>query len=752
MRHIAVFIIALLLTPWSVAGSGHVGSARCVACHQAEAQAWRGSHHELAMAEATTDKVLGNFDNATFTAHGVTSRFYRKDGGYFVRTDGPDGQLRDYRIKYTFGWTPLQQYLIELSNGHVQVLGIAWDSRPAAAGGQRWFHLYPMERMDHRHPQHWTARSQTWNHQCAECHSTNLQKNYDLASDSYRTSWGEINVACEACHGPGSKHVAWAVEPAATRTAGDKGLTVALAATGAAGWAFDQADGKPRPLEPVTGSGQVEACARCHSRRGPIWHDDGGGRPLGNSHRLALLEERLYFSDGQIKDEAFEYGSFAQSRMHSAGVACSNCHDPHSLKLRAEGKALCTRCHLAARYDASAHHHHPMGSPGASCISCHMPQRVYMVNDWRADHSLRVPRPDLSVSLGTPNACSDCHAGQGSDWAARAVARWYPESRSRGPHFAEAFHAAATGKADGAARLLAVARDPKQPEMVRGSAVSRLAGLGATPPTPALQALLSDPQPLVRAASLRFLEVADAQTRFGQGWERLRDPERTVRLEAARVLAPLLRQRLSAAEREELVRGVADYEASLRVNADLPEAHLDQGALALSIGDGERAEQAYRTALRLDSRFAPAYVNLADLYRLQQRDREGEHLLRDGIDQVTFDADLRHTLGLLLVRQKRLGEALPWLREAAEAEAGNAHYSYAYALALRGSGDATAALRILRQALERHPGNREILLALTTISRDQKETVSARAYADELLERFPEDRQAKALRETLRER
>jgi predicted CXXCH cytochrome family protein len=744
--------LLILWLPVAVAAPGYVGSAQCISCHAAEGKAWRGSHHELAMAEASADKVLGNFNNARFTAHGITSHFYRKDGGYFVRTDGPDGKLHDYRIKYTFGWEPLQQYLIEFPNGHIQALGIAWDSRPATAGGQRWFHLYPQERMDHRHPQHWTARSQTWNHQCAECHSTDLKKNYDLAADSYRTTWSEINVACEACHGPGARHVAWAASPAAKRPPGDKGLAVSLAATGPAGWAFDQAGGKPRQIKPAARSGQVEACARCHSRRGPVWPDDGGGRPLGNSHRLALLDEQLYFADGQIKDEVFEYGSYAQSKMHAAGVACSNCHDPHSLKLRAEGNALCAGCHPPGRYDTPVHHHHPAGSTGASCTSCHMPQRVYMVNDWRADHSLRVPRPDLSVRLGTPNACANCHAKQGSEWAARAVAKWYPDSRLRGPHFAEAFHAAATGEADGAARLLAVASDRSQSEIVRASAASRLAGLAVAPPQPALPALLSDQQPLVRAASLRFLEVADARTRFEQGWARLRDPERSVRLEAARVLAPLLRQRLPAGEREELLRGVAEYEASLQVNADLPEAHVNQGLLAISIGDGERAEQAYRTALRLDPRFAPAYVNLADLYRLQQRDGEGEHLLRDGIDKVTYDADLRHTLGLLLVRQKRLGEAMPWLRQASEAEAGNAHYSYVYALALQGAGDRGAALRVLRQAKVRQPGNRQVLLALATISRDQKETAKARAYADELLKRFPDDRQARALQEELRER
>ena len=173
--------VALAVFPWlvgaaqSALAAEYVGSARCSRCHVTEAGAWRRSHHDLAMTEANEETVLGDFTDAEITAHGVTSRFYRKDDGFYVRTDDPGGKLRDYPIRYTFGWYPLQQYLIEFPRGHVQSLGLAWDSRPKEEGGQRWFHLYPDEEMDHRHPLHWTGREQTWNYQCAECHSTNLR-------------------------------------------------------------------------------------------------------------------------------------------------------------------------------------------------------------------------------------------------------------------------------------------------------------------------------------------------------------------------------------------------------------------------------------------------------------------------------------------------------------------------------------------------------------------------------------------------
>lgn len=255
------------------AGSTHIGSTRCAQCHQAEADAWRGSHHDLAMAEATEQTVLGDFSGAEVEAHKITSRFYRKDGGFFVRTDGPDGKPGDYRIRYTFGWYPLQQYLIEFPRGRLQALGLAWDSRSKADGGQRWFHLYPDEDMDFQHPLHWTGRDQTWNYQCAECHSTNLKKRYDVFSDSYATIFDEINVACEACHGPGSAHANWAqLEAEDPKREGDaaKGLVVDLTDARGGRWDIDPESGKPRPTMPREGSVETGVCARCHSRRGQI--------------------------------------------------------------------------------------------------------------------------------------------------------------------------------------------------------------------------------------------------------------------------------------------------------------------------------------------------------------------------------------------------------------------------------------------------------------------------------------------------
>ena len=752
MRSIAVFSLFCVWATAALSVPQYVGSGQCAGCHAAEAEAWRGSHHELAMAEASDDKVLGDFNDAEFTAHGVTSSFYRRDGQYFVRTDGPDGELHDYRIRYTFGWYPLQQYLIEMADGHVQALGIAWDSRASEEGGQRWFHLYPDEVMDFRHPQHWTARDQTWNYQCAECHSTDLQKNYDVTTDGYRTTWSEINVACEACHGPGSAHITWAqaaVQKADSKIDADKGLVVDLSDRDGAVWTVDRDTGKPRRSRPREQHTQIELCARCHSRRGQIWDDYRFGQPLTDTHRLALLDEHLYFPDGQIKDEVYVYGSFIQSRMYAEGVTCSDCHEPHSLKLRAEGNAVCTACHVAAQFDTPAHHHHANGTDGAACTACHMPQRVYMVNDWRADHSLRVPRPDLSTVLGTPNACSTCHADKDLGWAAAAVAAWYPDSRHRGPHFGEALQAAVNGVADAADRLLVTAADGSLPGIARATAIDRMHGLAQTQHLFTLQRLIGDGDPLVRAAAVRILEVTDVQTQVDKAWTSLEDPDRVVRLDATRLLAPLMRQRLPEKFRAQLIAAIEDYARSQSVNSDRPEAHLNLGLIAVAVGDAPQAEQAYKTAIRLDRNFSPAYVNLADLYRQQQRDEEGEQLLRAGIEAVAQNADLQHALGLLLVRKKRLDDALPYLAHAAESAPQQTRYAYVYALALQAAGEVERAQVVLEQVLAVAPADREALFALATISRDRGDGQTALRYAEQLSTHYPDDPQVRALRREL---
>ena len=457
--------------------AAYVGRQACAGCHQREHDLWTGSHHDLAMQVADETTVLGNFNNATITHFGITSTFYTRGGKFYVRTEGPDGTLQEYEVLYTFGVAPLQQYLVELSGGRYQALSLAWDSRPKGQGGQRWFHLYPHEKIAHDDELHWTGRNQNWNFMCADCHSTNLQKKYDLKQDAYQTTWSEMDVSCEACHGPGSRHVQWATSGAyrnETRKPGSNGFLVQLREPEPPVWAADPEKGTAKRLTLRVSHDEIETCAQCHSRRAVLRDAKDPGRPFLDSYLPVLLEPNLYHADGQIDGEVYEYGSFLQSKMYRAGVTCSDCHEPHSLKIRAPGNALCTRCHAAERFDRPGHSFHKPASTGAQCVACHMPEKTYMVVDPRRDHSIRIPRPDLTVQQGTPNACTQCHRNKSAQWAAGAIAKWNGQERRQEPHYGQNLYAGQEHEAGASGQLASLARDKTQPGIVRATGLSLL--------------------------------------------------------------------------------------------------------------------------------------------------------------------------------------------------------------------------------------------------------------------------------------
>ncbi len=703
-------LVSLLLVvgcdPQGRRAPNYVGRAACAGCHNQEDRLWRGSHHDLAMQPATAETVLGDFQDATFRHQGVESRFFKTDGGFFIHTEGPDGMPQDYRILYTFGVTPLQQYLVEFPGGRLQALSICWDTRPKGEGGQRWFHLYPDERIPPGDELHWTGRRQNWNYTCAECHSTNLQKNYDARTDTYKTTWSEIDVSCEACHGPGSEHVAWA-EAGGKKSDRDQKLTVTLNNPGT--WSFEPGSPNAARKPPLPSHVQVETCARCHSRRTAMhpWHP---GNPFLDAHRPELLAGSLYHADGQIQDEVYVYGSFRQSRMYHAGVTCSDCHDPHSLKLRAEGNALCVRCHDGATYDAKTHHFHEPDTTGASCIDCHMPMKRYMVVDPRRDHSIRIPRPDLSVKLGTPNACNRCHGDRPAQWAADAVAKWYPKGKRRA-HFGEVFRGARVGAPGAGSDLERLALDRNWPAIVRATALAELGELPTPEPPERRLATLregtKDPDPLVRLGALQGLQSVAPRHRVGLAVPLVRDPLRMVRVEAARALAPMVNS-IRGPERRAVDRAVKEYVDTQLWNADQVFAHFNLGLFHAEMGEQKAAEAEYRAALVLDPRSVRAYVNLADLFRVRRQDDEGERVLREGLSKVPRSGELHHALGLLLVRKSRLSDALPHLRQGAELAPENPRFSYVFAVALESAGRLGQAIAVLEKARQRHPGDRAL--------------------------------------------
>lgn len=704
---VAVAVAQPLQSAASESASTYVGRQACASCHPKEMAAWTGSHHDRALEVADGKAVLGDFNNKQFTYNGVTSTFSRKGAEYFVRTDGPDGTLRDYRVTYTIGVYPLQQYLIETDAGRVQALSICWDARPKAEGGQRWFHLYPDEKVDFRDVLHWTGPAQNWNYMCAECHSTDLRKGYDAATERFTTRWAEIDVSCEACHGARSAHVAQYSGGAAPTPEGK----------GTADWIFDAGSPIARLAQPRAGRNEVETCGRCHARRAQISEDYRYGQPLAQTHVISLLDPGLYESDGQILDEVYEYGSFLQSKMFASGVVCSDCHDPHTARVRADGNALCASCHQPATYDQPSHHHHVGASTGAQCVSCHMPTRTYMQVDRRHDHGFRVPRPDLSVSLGTPNACNQCHQDKPPAWAAEAIVKWFGPTRARGPAYAVALSAGRSYGAGADRQLMGAVADATLPAIVRATAVSLLERVLSPRVGGTIEQALRDLDPLVRRAAVALLPAWEPRERWRLGAPLLQDPIRTVRLGAVDALAEVsVEVPLSTSERAMFAKAAAEYRAVQAFNADRAEAWLNLGALEARLGDLAAAETAYQRAMRIQPSFIPPYVNLADVYRAQARDGDGERVLRTALERAPDNPDVHQALGLLLVRQRRLADAVAALGKAAELAPSNPHYAYVYAIALDSSGQTAKAISVLEAGQRRFSGDRQILSALAEFS------------------------------------
>jgi predicted CXXCH cytochrome family protein len=730
----ALVAVSLLLvarlprTPWAKPQGqlAFVDDRACARCHEAQYREWSGSHHDRAMQAASEKTVLGDFDDAKLTHFGVTSRFFKRGGKFFVNTEGLDGKPADFEIRYTFGVDPLQQYLIEFPGGRLQSLTIAWDTVK-----KLWFSLYPDEKISPGDSLHWTGRYQNWNLMCADCHTTDLKKGYDPRTDSYKTTWAALNVGCQACHGPGEAHLAWADALRAGKRVdkGDDGLLVKSTR--------------------ATSREQVDQCAACHSRRSPLDAAVRPGRPFLDEFRAETLRPDLYHADGQQLGEVYEYGSFRQSKMYQQGVRCTDCHNPHTGKVRGVGNALCTRCHGTPGdprfptagskvYDAVTHHFHQAGSTGAQCVNCHMPTRNYMVVHARRDHSLRIPRPDLTVKLSVPNACNGCHKDRSPQWAAAAVEKWYGHALAERPHYGEAIAAGRAGTPNAEAGLIALVGDRRQPAIVRATALDTLRRYGPAGAT-AMMAATKDDDPAVRAVAAAGLAGLPERERLAAGVPLLKDPIRSVRVEAARALASVPADRFDAVERPAFDAALAEFRQAQTAMADMPSSHLNLGALYETQGRSDQAEQSYLSALRLDPYFGPARANLASLYNALGRNADAERVLRDGIKLTPSEGELHYSLGLLLAEANRLPEAADALQEAARLLPDRARVQYNYGLALQKVGRLREAETALLKAEALNPRDPQIAYALAFFYATQRQYQRALVHAQRSVEHASPD-------------
>lgn len=704
----------------------YIGNGACANCHEQATADWTDSHHDLAMQEVAPDTILGDFDNAQFQYHGVTTTFFRRGDDYFITTDNATGLLETFPVKYVFGVEPLQQYLLPLPGGRLQALAIAWDTRPVQAGGQRWYHLYEEEPVLAGSPLHWTGGYFNWNTSCAECHSTDVKKRYDAETDQFNTHFEQIDVGCEACHGPGSTHQQLAQK--GTLSPARTGFEMSLGARGV--WQWPEGATIARRTTALDNTVQIDTCGRCHARRSTLG-DYHPGRPLLDTHRLALIETPLYWPDGQIHDEVYVYGSFVQSKMHQAGVVCSNCHNPHSNELIAEGNAVCGQCHTAAQYDTPSHHRHPAKSAGTACVACHMLSQIYMGVDARRDHSMRIPRPDLSLSTGSPNACNQCHTEKSADWAYSALMGWGVRFTDQRNHPARAFHAANRGDVRVTPNLIETANNESVTGILRASAITQLARLSPERIMGALPLWLESQDPLIRLAAAQASGQLPLAQRHSLLAPLIHDPVLAVRMTTAERLAEIS-STSKAGDTNGLQALFDEYVAVQSQHQDMPSVLTQLSSFEQARGNVQTAQALLETALEKNPHVSATRVNLADLQRLLGDDTTAKTTLEAGLKLNNEDSALWFSLGLLEIRQGNPIRALEALGNAASLEEAPGYFHYVYALAQHDQGQRNAALNTLQKTHSAAPGQPMILSALLQYNQLAGNQAATERYRAEL--------------------
>jgi len=701
----------------------YIGDKTCITCHDTEVKEWKNSHHDMAMMIANKDSIKADFNNTTFTYNGITTTFYKKDKKFMVQTDGPDGKLHDYEIAYTFGIYPLQQYMIKFPDGKIQVLDPTWDNRSKKEGGQRWYHIHQDENVTANDVLHWTGPNMNWNYMCADCHSTNLKKNYNIEKKVYHTTWDVINVSCEACHGPASKHLTWSKTK--DKNISNKGFSHTFYTTK-----------KPwRELNATVKSlkqkQELNVCAKCHSRRTPLDDNFVAGDNFYEHYLPVDLDEGLYFSDGKINDEVYVYNSFLQSRMYEEGVTCSDCHNPHSLKRKEVGDKVCFSCHKSDTYTATSHHKHKKGSTGASCISCHMPARTYMGVDSRNDHSFRIPRPDISIeSPEIPNACNNCHKDKNASWATNSMKKWYgkiPQGKQKFSHSLNSLRK----NLEGAPKELYNILTSDAPNIAKSTAVAYLGNYPSKQTYITTLQMLSNKDVMIRKSALQALEAFPWKVRFKKTFKSLSDPMKIVRIEAARQLSSLPMDQLNQEGKTILLKALDEYEKVLLFTAERPESQLSLALLYTNRGMPQKAKKAYEESLRLQKQFVPAYINYSNFLLKQKKSKEALKILDKGIQNVPDVAILHHAKGLWYVQNNEKDHAKIPLKKAVTLDPNNSRFSYVYAV-LVGEKNPKEAISILEKVYPKHTGDIQIVSGLVYYYKQIGDSSKSEVYEKKL--------------------
>lgn len=685
----------------------YAGSAACKPCHPAEHAAWETSHHALAERRLDRNRDRTAFEPERVVRPGSIEWTVRTGAsGPELVTLGADGRPGVFRPERWIGVAPLEQPVLPFPGGRWQVASLAHD--PVRGD---WFDVFGTEDRKPHEWGYWANRGLNWSSMCAGCHVTDLKKGYDPATDTYATTWLELGVGCEACHGPSRRH--------AEEASRDRGRAPRAARRSPDLW--------------------LDTCGSCHARRVELTGKFRPGDLFVDHFRPALVDELpTYHPDGQVADENFEYTSFLLSRMHGEGVRCGNCHDPHSARLKLQGNALCLQCHQG-KIDPAAHSHHDPAAAGGQCVNCHMPQTTYMARHPRRDHGLTIPDPLLTREWGIPNACNRCHQEKSTDWAVEAAGRMFGKKLDR-PTRERARTIARARKGLGAAvpDLLQLVVSERSAAW-RASATAIL-GVWSDHPLvrPALSALLLDREPLVRAAAARSLEHAGDERQDLRAL--LADATRLVRVEAAWVL-----------RREPGILGRAgeDMEAQLAWSADQPQGLLQQGILKLDRGDPGGAAALIQRALEWDPRSAPFRQALAIALEASGDVKGSIAQLEEAVKLEPRDPEYPFALGLAHAAADDARSAVLALERTCELDPHHARAWYNLGLARARLGLDQPAHEALRRAQTEDPDAPEYPYARATLHLKKEEPSAAREAAREALAIDPDYGPARELLEAL---
>lgn len=667
----------------------YVGDESCRKCHKTEFHEWKKSDHYMSMLPPNDSTVKGDFNNATFTADGVTSRFFKKGNKFYINTEGSDGKNHDFEVKYIFGYKPLQQYLVQFPDGRMQVPRLSWD-----VNKKKWFNQYAGQKIPSHDWLHWTGNAQNWNTMCATCHSTNLRKNYDVKTDTYKTSYSIINVSCESCHGAGKQHVDFI--NSSDYKSGKK------------------VSGSYLNLHKNTNQTElINTCAPCHARISEINKTHLNSKEIMDNYIAQIPDSEFYYADGQVKDEDYIYTSFLQSKMYAKGVSCINCHNPHSTRLKRIGNQTCTQCHLTTKYDVPTHTFHPKGTPSASCVNCHMPGKLFMGNDYRHDHSFRVPRPDLSVKYGTPNACSNCHKDKSEKTLAAAIVKWYGPKRKY--HFAEDLIPGSKIDANSEKHLNNLIDNKFVPKIIKATATFYLGQIQTETSLNILLARLKSKDAQNRYRALKSLASFSGSSWIDAVGPLLSDKVRAVRIAAADLYITIPLEQIPGHYSDAFALANIELKSSLTYQTDFSTGNVMLADYYLKLQDYKNAEKFYLRGLKKDSNMNYALLNLSALYNIVGKNDEALNSLKKAILNDPKNERIYYNMALIYNEIGNKEAAEKSFSKAIELKSTNPRVYYNYGLILNENKKFKEAVAVLHKGLTINPSATDLLYALTFV-------------------------------------